>query len=65
MVKKKEPEPEIEVACAACQHVHGSFTSKALPKSFACSKCGLGQSLDYPNRVGYTMGRNYPDGFFE
>ena len=59
---KKKPYPEIEVACAICQQVHGSFSKKTIPKGFVCAGCGTGQKVEKPDWVSYTKKRNYPEG---
>lgn len=66
-MKKKRTEPEIDVVCAVCQHPHGTFTKKTVPKSFVCQRegCGIGQKVEKSDWVHGSTKRNYPEGYFE
>ena len=55
----------IEIKCALCDHLHGEFPVKKLPKTFVCSACGIGQRTLMPQYVGWSHKRNYPQGYFE
>lgn len=59
---KKKAETEIEVACAICQHPHGTFVKKTIPKAFVCGSCGIGQKVEKADWVSHTHKRNYPEG---
>lgn len=65
LLRKKYLKSMTQVRCAACDETHGWYPKKLIPKTFSCRKCHLAQKTELKANVGYSHGRNYPEGHFD
>lgn len=54
-----------ELRCAACDKTHGYWPKKLAPKTFKCKHCGVAQARQAPPTIPRSIGRIYPEGYFD
>ena len=56
----------VTVECRLCfKEMHQYETEKAVPKKVQCPHCGVYQDTGNRPTVSHSVGRNYPQGFWE